>query len=386
MRVMIDYSQIPVSRTGVGVYAENLVREIVPLFGPNDSLFVLLQSDEIALPQDMPNGHVVQYVVIPSRFFRNRAILFAFEQLILPLLLMFYRIDSLHSLHYTHPILSPCRRIVTIHDLTFLLFPDLHTRGRRLIMPFFIRHAIRHSDAVIFVSESTRKDAERLVARGNAVGVVVPLGVDPKYSVPSGQDEISAVLKKLNLSRPFILNIGTIEPRKNLVRLVQAFEYLADRRGDVSLVLAGKLGWDYSKIITEIRRSRHTKRLLQVGFITDDEKRVLLNSCEIFVYPSLYEGFGLPVLEAMAAGVPVITSANSSLSEVAGDTAELVDPTSIQDLANAMVRILADDSNKDKNRAAGKSRASSFTWMNTARETYRLYTTLNKHTDNNFRA
>ena len=249
-------------------------------------------------------------------------------------------------------------------------------------MPFFVRRAMHHADAVIFISESTRKDAERLIPGGRVVGVVIPHGVDPRYTVQTSPKEVCAALERLHLSRPFILNVGTVEPRKNLLRLIHAFNELADHRHDICLVLAGKLGWHYSEILAQINGSRHAKRIHQVGFITDDEKRALLNSCEVFVYPSLYEGFGLPVLEAMAAGAPVITSTNSSLAEVAGDAAELVDPASIPDLSNAIAGLLADEAKKNRLRAAGKSRSSLFTWADTARNTYCLYRRLNSNLSN----
>ncbi|MBV8675000.1 MAG: glycosyltransferase family 4 protein [Acidobacteriaceae bacterium] len=370
---MIDFTQIPVLRTGVGVYAENLACELDHLVGSGDSLFVLIQSDEQSLPKQLGAAKNVQFVRISSRLFRNRAALLFFEQLVLPFILLGYRIEVLHSLHYTHPLICPCRRVVTIHDLTFLLFPGLHTWGRRLIIPFFIRHAMRNADAVIFVSESTRSDAERIITRSRALGAVVPLGVDPNYSLSPESEELCSRLTKLGVNQPFILNIGTIEPRKNLLRLIEAFENVADHRPELSLVLAGKLGWFYSQILAQINGSRHAERILAIGFVTEYDKRALLNACELFIYPSLYEGFGLPVLEAMSAGAPVITSSNSSLAEVAGDAAELVDPESVSELSNAISHLLEDEGKMAALRGRGKSRSASFTWANTARKTYDVY-------------
>jgi glycosyltransferase involved in cell wall biosynthesis len=376
VRIMIDFSQIPVARTGAGVYAENLVREIIPLLDHADSLFLLVQSDEVAVLDVVGKNPRASLIPIPSAIFRNRAMLFVFEQLLLPLLLLLYRIDILHSLHYTHPFISPCRRVVTIHDLTFLLFPELHTRARRLIMPRFIRHAMRRADAVIFVSQSTCRDAEYLIPGGKALKAVVPLGVDAKYGATPSSDEIRTALERLGLKSPFILNVGTIEPRKNLLRLIEAFERLADVHTNVNLVLAGKLGWGYADVIEKTKISPYSSRIRQVGFITDQEKLSLLHCCQIFVYPSMYEGFGLPVLEAMAAGAPVITSANSSLSEVAGTAAILIDPSSISNLAAALDALLSDDPKRLEMIGKGKKRASLFTWTATAAKTYQVYSSL----------
>lgn len=373
---MIDFSQIPLARTGAGVYAENLVREIIPLVAQSDSLFLLVQSDETAVRDLAREKRGVRLISIPSRIFRNRALLFAFEQFLLPLLLLLYRIDILHSLHYTHPLISPCRRVVTIHDLTFLLFPELHTRGRRLVMPRFIRNAMRRADAVIFVSQSTCRDAERLIPGGRAFKAVVPLGVDQRYGISPSEIEIRTNLDRLGLQSPFILNIGTVEPRKNLLRLIEAFEQLANLHPNVDLVLAGKLGWGYADVLEKIKVSPCSNRLRHVGFITDQEKLSLLNSCRIFVYPSIYEGFGLPVLEAMAAGAPVITSDNSSLSEVAGPGAVLIDPYSPSHLAAALDALLSEESKRAEMRIEGKRRASLFTWTATAEKTYQVYSSL----------
>jgi glycosyltransferase involved in cell wall biosynthesis len=385
VRIMIDFSQIPLARTGAGVYAENLVREIIPLVGRSDSLFLLVQSDEIAVRDIARGKRGVRLISIPSKIFRNRALLFAFEQFLLPLLLLLLRIDLLHSLHYTHPLISPCRRVVTIHDLTFLLFPQLHTRARQLVMPRFIRNAMRRADAVIFVSQSTCRDAERLIPGGRALKAVVPLGVEPHYSISPSENEIRTTLDRLDLKSPFILNIGTLEPRKNLLRLIEAFEQLADLHPNVDLVFAGKLGWGYADVLEKIKNSSCSNRLRHVGFITDQEKLSLLNSCRIFVYPSIYEGFGLPVLEAMAAGAPVITSDNSSLSEVAGPGAVLIDPYSVSNLAAALNALLSEESKRAEMRIEGKRRASLFTWMATAQKTYQVYSSLSPRRRTRFR-
>lgn len=370
---MIDFTQIPLARTGVGVYGDNLIREILQFLTPDDVLLVLVQSDDELFKLSLDRPARIRLIQVPSGILRNRAALLLFEQLVLPFVLLAYRVDLLHSLHYTHPLFSPCKRVVTIHDLTFMLFPELHTRGRRLIMPFFIRNAMRRADAVIFVSESTRRDALRLVAGSKAEGAVVPLGVDQCYREGSTSADIDMTLDKLDVTRPFIFNVGTLEPRKNIPNLIQAFEHIANADPNVTLVLAGKLGWGYDEVLQKISASRHYNRIKHVGFISDKEKRGLLNACTIFVYPSLYEGFGLPVLEAMAAGAPVITSAGSSLAEVAGDAAELVDPKSCVDLTRALSNLLVDGEKRCALQAAGKQRCSQFTWTRTALCTYGVY-------------
>jgi glycosyltransferase involved in cell wall biosynthesis len=379
MTILIDLTQIPLSRTGVGVYADHLVSNLIPLLRTDDQLILVIQKDEIATRKAVEGFPNVHMVTIPSSVFRNRSLLLAFEQLILPILAWFKKTDVLHSLHYTHPLLALTPRVVTVHDLTFLLFPEMHTRGRRWIMPFFTRRAMRHAEAVIFVSNATQQDAERLLPAGSNLRSVVPLGVEPCVPILIGDGPSDSVLFDIGIKRPYLLFIGTLEPRKNIVRIVHAFEQIAAQRPALTLVLAGKLGWHTDEIVVAINNSPVQSRIRHLGFVSEVEKSVLLRNCEMLVYPSLYEGFGLPVLEAMAAGAPVITSNISSMPEVAGDAAVLVDPASTDAIASAVERILDDVTLASRLRVGGLAQASLFTWNVTARRTFQIYQDLEKH-------
>lgn len=372
MRVLVDFTQIPTTRTGVGVYAENLVRELVALQSKRGVLVLLLQADEVIVREIARGCPDVQTCILPSKLFRNRAMLMLFEQLVVPFLLLWHKIDVVHSLHYTHPLISPCPRVVTIHDLTFLRYPELHTVGRRLVMPLFIKRALTHAEALIFVSDATRRDAESLIPTGRGIREVVPLGVDPKDFMVTAEDT-GDTLAKLSILKPFLLFLGTIEPRKNIGRLIRAFESVANDFPELLLVIAGKLGWEFEGILTVIKTSNFRDRIRLLGFISDREKRHLLTRCSALIYPSLYEGFGLPVLEGMAAGAPVITSNVSSLPEVAGNAAMLVNPLSAEDIAEAVRRILDDPAAALKMGVLGTLRAREFDWKNVAARTYGLY-------------
>ena len=376
MRILIDFTQIPVHRAGAGVYAENLVSRIPSFLGPNDLLYLLLQTDEVMLPRMVADRKNVRILFVPSRIFRNRLLLMLFEQFILPLVLLTHRIDVLHSLHYTMPLWAPSARVVTFHDLTMLLWPQLHTRGRRLIMPLYMKLAWRRADVILFVSAATERDAERLLppvkARRN---VVAPLGVNLDSFHPIPPAELDLLLTSLAISKPYVLFIGTIEPRKNLVRVIQAFERIAPQFPEHVLVLAGKLGWAYDSVLEAIEQSAFRERIRRLGYISDESKRALLAGGDLLVYPSLYEGFGLPVLEAMAAGIPAITSNVSSLPEVAGSAAVMVDPESVDELTAAMTRLLSSKEVAENYRQLGMERARMFSWDNTAAETYKAYQT-----------
>lgn len=373
MRILIDFTQIPLSRTGVGVYADHLVANIIPLLSKDELLILVVQSDDLLIRETVSGKVNVQLLTIPSRVFRNRALLMAFEQLVLPVLAWANGSDLIHSLHYTHPLFSLTPRVVTIHDLTFLIFPELHTLVRRVIMPFFIRRAMKNAEALIFVSKATLDDAARLLPIGCNLRCVVPLGVAPFRPISKDDRSSKEILSRFDVYQPYLLFLGTLEPRKNIVRIVEAFERVAESHPTLCLVLAGKLGWHTSEIASAIEHSSVRSRIRHLGFVTEAEKASLLHNCAALVYPSLYEGFGLPVLEGMAAGAPVITSNISSMPEVAGDAALLVDPTSVEAIASAMEELAWDMDLVANLRRAGPIQASAFTWKNTAESTCAIY-------------
>lgn len=373
MKILIDFTQIPVERTGAGVYAENLIRELPAHLQDGDQLVILAQSDEEKIPQLLGDATNLQMLSIPSRIFRNRFLLMLFEQVLLPWILMIHRVDVLHSLHYTLPLYAPASRVVTFHDLTMLLSPELHTRSRRWIMPLYMRLAWRLADAILFVSASTQEDAEKLFPPSQKSRAVTPLGVSSSAFVDVSANEIRGRLAQLDVKLPYLLFVGTVEPRKNLLRLIKAFEAIADQVPDCTLILAGKLGWDYEPVVHAIASSPISKRIRHMGYISDQTKRILLSGCSALVYPSLYEGFGLPVVEGMAAGAPVITSNVSSLPEVAGAAAVLVDPTSVEQLSAAMKTLLLDPHLGEEYGRQGRERARTFSWSRTAAATYTAY-------------
>lgn len=370
MNILIDFTQIPLERTGVGVYADHLVKELCTQLRSTDTLLVLAQSDEQAVVHSARHTQRVRVLKISAKLFRNRAALMLFEQTILPLILLHHSVDVVHSLHYTFPLMSPCARVVTLHDMTFSLFPELHTRGRRLLFPLFIRQALQRAECPVFVSEATKKDAERLFGRSRHAGHVTPLGVSRQLTIHAAG---LAALTKLGVKEPYLLFVGTLEPRKNIVRIVKAFERLISKHPEYSLVLAGKLGWHIDEIVAAIRDLQPDKTVKHLGFVTEAQKAALLSRCAMLIYPSLYEGFGLPVLEAMAYGAPVITSDVSSMPEVAGDAAVLVNPESLEEIAEAMEQVATEEQLQARLRAAGPLQAAHFSWKRTAEESYRAY-------------
>lgn len=250
---------------------------------------------------------------------------------------------------------------VVVYDLVpFVEGASAQARAAR-IERATIGVALRRAGALLCISQATEADllAHHPGARGRTV--VTPLAADPAFGAATGNP--AEVRERLGLARPFVLAAGTLEPRKNLVRLIEAWSGLD--AGGRELVLVGPPGWDFDSIVRDARA--HDVRML--GFVSDDDLAVLYGMCDAFCYPSLYEGFGLPVLEAMAAGAPVITSTVSSLPEVAGDAALLVDPRDPGAIRAALARVLSDVGERERLRAAGPARAAQFSWAQTAAQT-----------------
>lgn len=295
------------------------------------------------------------------------------EQTALPVLSRRHRLALLHGTVAITPVVSPCPTVVTVHDLSFLRFPQAFPRLQRLYLRTQAGRSARAARRVIAVSRATKEDVVRLLhVPADRVDVVYN-GVDEAFG-PAPQAQVEAFRRARGLPPRAILHLGTLEPRKNLVRLVQAFD-LVRRRGhqDVALILAGGKGWDYTAIFQEVARLGLEAAVLFPGYVPDAELPWWYRSAAVFAYPSLMEGFGLPVLEAMACGAPVVTSSASSLPEVAGDAASLVDPTSVDGLAAALAELLDNAELAQERRERGLQQAARFSWRRTAQETAAVY-------------
>jgi glycosyltransferase involved in cell wall biosynthesis len=282
-------------------------------------------------------------------------------------------LDLLHGLAFAAPLLSACPTVVTVHDLSFLRFPDAFRPFNRYYLTFITRIATRRAARVIAVSESTRQDVIALCHVPGEKVVVVYNGVDSRFQ-PAAQDEVAAFRQQKGLPPRFILFLGTLEPRKNLARLISAYAQWRRTSGeDVKLVIAGGKGWYYEKVFELVSRLGLTSEVLFTGFVPAEELPWFYRAAELFVYPSRCEGFGLPVLEAMACGTPTITSTASSLPEVAGDAALLVDPDDTDALAAAIGRVMSEPALAARLREAGMRQAQRFSWPRAAAATAEVY-------------
>jgi len=279
-------------------------------------------------------------------------------------------LDLLHVPVYVGPPVSPCPLVVTVHDLSFYLYPDLFRRGRRVYLQHLTRQTVQRARAIIAVSASTRADLVRILNVSPDRVCVIPNGLDESMK-PLPSEQVGAWRRLRGLPDHFVLFVGTLEPRKNLPLLLGAYARL-DRTAP-PLVIAGGRGWYYDEVYASVKRLGLDKKVIFPGFVPQEELVYWYNAAEVFVYPSIYEGFGWPPLEAMACGTPVIVSRSSSLPEVVGEAGIMVDPYDEQGLSEQIAALLAEPERRCMWGARGLSRARAYSWQATAHQTARLY-------------
>ena len=354
--------------TGVGRSAANLLDALADHFPPG-SITAFVTRDAPAIDARVRAARAP--LPTPSEYARA-----FWEQTLVPSQCVARRLDVYHSPNFILPFALPTPAIVTVHDLTYLT-ASLHRRRSHLYLSVMTHFAVHRARAVVTVSQHV---ARQIRAHFPAVAArlhVIPNGVDPLFRAPRDPDRLfpdRTFQEAYGVDRPYILYVGTLEPRKNLPSLVTAFEQAVTQSGlPHLLVLAGPRGWKLNALDAVVARSPLASRIWQPGYIPEH----LLPSCyagaDLFVYPSLDEGFGLPPLEAMTMGVPVITSNTSSLPEVVGDAALLVDPNDGQALAQGIIAVLTDRTIADRLRAAGPPWAARFSWASTARQYADVY-------------
>jgi glycosyltransferase involved in cell wall biosynthesis len=380
MRIGIDLSLIPGQRTGGGQYSYQLAA-------------ALARVDRRHRYRLYP---VFYYIVHPdypwAEFPTSERMRLAFRHLPSPVVRWLWRaggsarikewllgpVDVVHSTTFCVPPLSASKRlVVTIYDLSFVTHPEFHVEANVRHCLAGTREAVERADAILAISEHTRRDLiERMGARPDRV-VVTPLAPDRSLGRVTDPPRLDEVRRRYRLPERFLLFVGTLEPRKNIARLIEAYATLSEGlRRDTSLVIAGGRGWLSETMREEVIRRGVGDRVRFIGYVRPEDMAALYSLATLFAYPSLYEGFGLPVLEAMACGTPVLTSNASALPEVAGDAAVLVSPTDIAEIAEALTQILEDATFAAKLSARGLEWNAHFSWDRCARETLAVYESL----------
>ncbi len=366
MRIGIDARLIYYRQAGIGQYTQSLIEGLAHE-APPDGRFVILQHRH-----DTHN-------LTPDPRFRRRSTWtpchHPLEQLTLPLEIWPLKLDLLHSPDYIPPFRRNCRSVITVHDLAFLHFPELLTTDSARYYSQIDR-AVREAEGIIAVSHATQRDLMNLLGVPAHRVTVVHEAANPIFRVIEDEaDALRDVRARYGLPERFILFLGTIEPRKNLPTLIQAYRLLCMAEGPhgPSLVVAGARGWLFDSVFILVEQLGLSDRVLFTGGIPWADVPAFYNLAEVFVFPSLYEGFGLPPLEAMACGTPVVAANVSSIPEVVGDAGLLVDPNDAEGLAEALGRVLNDATLRQDLRRRGLARAAGFSWDRAARETLAVY-------------
>lgn len=357
--------------SGIGKYIENVLLNI-----DDDSLSVVLFGHDDYNYNILNKKFIVDVNYSSNIIGKNKLIRVLWEQFILPFKTKKYKSDILHCPAHVIPIFNFTKTIVTVHDLAFKLFPSTYKYLNRVYLNWFVPLSVKKANVIIAVSKNTKNDIIKEYNIKPEKIKVVYNGVDEKFRRVKNDQMLNKIRVKYNLPNKFILYLGTLEPRKNINRLILAYKkYLINKANNdaVKLVIAGGKGWLYNSIFALVKEEKLDSHVIFTGYIDDSDIVYLYNLASIFIYPSLYEGFGLPPLEAMACGTPVITSNVSSLPEVVGDAAIKIDPYNIDELTDAITNVLSNSNLQRELIEKGIKRAKQFSWKNTAEETLKVY-------------
>jgi glycosyltransferase involved in cell wall biosynthesis len=371
VRIVLDGQPLRGRRAGIGQYTRALVRALARV-APANEYALLYERPFPWVASLFRDGGGTAVRIVPPRGLGVASKLLQRLGLDLPVETLAGRFDVFHATNSVFPRpVRAGRRVVTVHDLTLLRFPEWHPPDRLDAMVPRLADAVRLADRVIADSEWTRQDLVTLLSVPADRVTVVPLAPDASFG-PRERAEIAAALRPFGLRHgEYLLFVGTVEPRKNLARLLDAVELAGARVG--VLVIAGERGWKSAELHDRMARLAGGGRVRYVGYVSDAARAVLMNGARAFVYPSLYEGFGLPPLEAMACGTPVLVSNAASLPEVVAGAALLVDPHDTGAIAAALDRLWNDEALRAGLRERGLARASRFSWETTALATLAVY-------------
>jgi len=369
MRIGIDYTAAVQQRAGIGRYTRGLVRALAEVDRENDYvLFAAIGGRRLA-GMDWPQNFRMRTVPLSDH---AMATLWQRLRLPLPVEAFIGLVDLFHSPDFVLPP-TWARTILTVHDLSFLRHPTCADPNLLTYLNKAVPRSVRRADVVLADSQNTRDDlVELLGVNPDKVEVVYP-GVEWRFRSIEDEVLLEGIKRCYDLPSHFILSLGTLEPRKNFARLIEAFAILQAAIRNLHLVIAGAKGWLYEEIFRRPEELGISDNVLFLGFVPDEDLPALYNLADIFVYPSLYEGFGLPPLEAMACGVPVVASNRPSLPEVLGQAARLVDPLDVEGLAAAMEQALEDEGLRERMVRRGLERATGFTWSKAAEKLLGIY-------------
>ncbi len=369
MRIGIDFTSATRERAGIGRYARELIRALARrdhandyvLFVPRDAHAELLQSDWL------PNFSI-KHAPLTERYL---AALWQRARVPLPVETFIGAVGVFYSPDFLLPPTRARRKVVTVHDLSYVRVPECFPAPLLGYLNHAVPRSVARADVILADAASTQRDLVEVYHVPLDKIKVLYSGADPRFR-PEVSAESAARVRDLTRGKPYLLSVSTIQPRKNYARLIEAFARLIPNAqpptANLQLVICGSRGWMFDEVFQTAERLGLRERVLFPDFVSDDDLPALYAGATLFVYPSLYEGFGLPVVEAMACGAPVVSSNASSLPEVAGDAALYFDPREVDALTDALRRALADDALRADLRARGFAQAKKFSWEKAAAE------------------
>jgi glycosyltransferase involved in cell wall biosynthesis len=361
--VGFDATTLTGHMSGVGYYTARLMETLANGAGDGQlDRLVVLSNRSVPLP----SGSRLE--LYDGRRFGVRSI---WMQFVLPHILAELKPDLVHFTNYLAPLASRVPYVVSFHDMTLSLFPGFHTLKKRVLTSTLIPLVARRARMILTPSESTRRDVVRLLGAQPERVRVIPYAASPRFRPAAAAPERLQALH--GVRPPYFLYVGTLEPRKNLVRALRAFARVRHELPQHRFVLVGERGWKYQEILREARRPELAERVSFLGYVAEEHLPPLYSNATALVYPSLYEGFGLPVVEAMACGAPVLTSRSSSLVEIADGCALLVDPTDEGALADGLRALGTNEELRRSLAQRGLARAATYSWERTGRETVAAY-------------
>ncbi len=356
-KIALDISPISKSKAGVGYYTSQLMHGLHNSVSRN--IFTFFRYDI---------SNVISFKIL------NIIFRLLWEQIVLPFKFLIKGVKLVHFPAFVCPIVKTSKYVITIHDMAYLLYPEMFVKVYRFYLKFFVPLSAKRADLIIADSQNTQKDIIKFLGiNSKKIRVIYP-GINSYYKLLEDKKKCEKTLKKFGVKNNYILTVGTLEPRKNIKGLVEAFSILCSNKDfKASLVIVGGKGWYYEELFEKIDYLKLQDRVIFTGYASEEEILHFYNMADLFVYPSFYEGFGLPLLEAMVCGCPVLASNVSSIPEVVGDAGHLVDPYNINDIADGILKVLSNEELKGRMISLGLERSKLFSWEKCVNETKKIY-------------
>jgi glycosyltransferase involved in cell wall biosynthesis len=370
MHVGINYTSALRQSAGIGRYTRGLVGALANLDSQNQYTLIVSKDSPLESLFPLPSNFTLKVLPLSERL-----LTILWHRLNLPLAIDRWAgpFDLFHSPDFVLPPLGKTPGLLTVHDLSFMKHPDGAAPKLRRWLNKVVPDSVARAHHILADSQSTKYDLQTLLGVNPAKISVVGAGVEPRFKPINNPEILNRVRQRYHLPDQFILSLGTLEPRKNFEGLIHAFNNLQADFPKLHLVIAGGKGWLYNSIFTAAAQSPATERIHLIGFVADEDLPALYSLAHIFAFPSHYEGFGIPVLEAMACGTPVVTADNSSLPEIAGQAALLVPAIDIEALTEVLGLFYTDPSLRERCIRAGLDRPPKFTWAGAAQKLLAIY-------------